>query len=401
MKKSIIPFVALLSVVGCNSEINKEHHEEQVKIAPLSVPYEIGVTGHNDTVCFGGFGSSLSVDIADSSFYLLTDRGPNVDGKTPESKMFPFPDYSPTIGHFRKVGDSLVMVRKVILKQADGTPFLGLPNREGDGLTGEVAYDFDGNVITSDYRGIDSEGLTRCSDGSFCVSDEYAPFLLHFDADGTLLAEMSPGKGIPEHYAKRRPNRGMEGVSISKDQTRLYCVMQSPLYIPDSRTKDKSLNVRILEISLIDGTTREFLYQLQNPKLKISDICYVDDSALFILERDGKHAKGVKRIYAVDITNATDISNIKVETMADNELAEKGITPVSKTLAIDILKEIPEYSHDKVEGISLVNDNTIAIVNDDDFGTYETPDGGLKPKLNAKGEVDHAEIYFLNFDLCD
>src|SRR5699024_11178816 len=35
-------------------------------------------------VVIGGYGSAMGYDAADSCFWLLTDRGPNVDGPTPE-----------------------------------------------------------------------------------------------------------------------------------------------------------------------------------------------------------------------------------------------------------------------------------------------------------------------------
>ncbi len=392
MKKLTLYSLLLLSLSSCTAT-------SQTKLpAPLRIQYTTVLTSNGEKICFGGYGSAMAYDSNDSSYYLLTDRGPNVDGKTPESKMFPFPDFSPTIGQFKAVGDSLVLIKNIILRESDGTPFLGLPNREGDGVTGEVAYDIDGKVISSEFRGLDSEGLALAPDGTFWVSDEYAPFIMHFGTDGKLIKEMTPGKGFPEYFSKRRPNRGMEGLTISSDGTKLYGVMQSPLYLPDSRTKNKSVNNRILEIDLTSDATREFIYQLENPKLIVSEICYIDQNTLLILERDGKFAKdttGFKRVYKIDISSASEVSNQEIEMMSSAELASQGIKPVKKTLTVDILKQIPGYSHDKPEGIAIMGNNILAIVNDDDFSSYETPEGGFKPKVNLKGEVDHAVVYFV------
>ncbi len=396
ISKFAVPLILISAIVSCTTNHTAHIVDE---LTPLHVEYKSVVTSTGDTLCFGGYGSSMAYDRQDSSFYLLTDRGPNVDGKSPESKMFPFPEFSPTIGRFKVEGDSLILQEAITLKDSDGTPFLGLPNRDGDGVTGEVAYDIQGNVITSDYKGIDSEGLTLASDGTFWVSDEYAPFVMHFAKDGKLLKEMTPGNGFPDYFAKRRPNRGMEGLTISKDGSKLYGVMQSPLYIPDARTKNTSVNNRILEIDLNSGATREFIYQLESPKYVVSEITFIDDSTMLVLERDGKFASQgfvpFKRIYKINIASATDVSNIEIEMLSNEQLAEQFISPVTKELTVDILKEIPDYSHDKAEGMAIIDGNILAIVNDDDFSAFETEDGGFRPKVNSKGEVDHSVVYFV------
>ncbi len=390
-----ISILSLLSLVACTATPTTQTS----CLTPLQVEYSVAATETGDTIYFGGYGSSMAYDHRDSSYYLLTDRGPNVDGKTAESKMFPFPEFSPTIGRFTVKGDSLILQEAIILKDSDGTPFLGLPNREGDGVTGEVAYDIHGNVISSNSRGLDSEGLAIAPDGTFWVSDEYAPFVMQFSRDGLLLREMTPGNGFPAYFAKRRPNRGMEGLTISADGTKLYGIMQSPLYIPDSSTKNRSVNNRILEIDLESGATREFIYQLESAELAVSEITFVDDTTMLVLERDGKFASEdvvpFKRIYKIDISTATDISNMEIEMLSNEQLAQQNISPVTKTLAVDIIRDIPGYSHDKAEGMAIIDGNILAIVNDDDFSAIDTEDGGFRPKLNSKGEVDHGVVYFV------
>ncbi len=391
----IISIISFLSLVACTATPTTQTQS----LTPLHVEYSVTMTETGDAICFGGYGSAMAYDRRDSSYYLLTDRGPNVDGKTAESKMFPFPEFSPTIGRFKVKGDSLILQEAITLKDSDGTPFLGLPNREGDGVTGEVAYDIRGNVILSNSRGLDSEGLAIAPDGTFWVSDEYAPFVMQFDRSGKLLREMTPGNGFPAYFAKRRPNRGMEGLTISADGTKLYGIMQSPLYIPDSSTKNRSINNRILEIDLVSGATREFIYQLESADLAVSEIAFVDDSTMLVLERDGKFAsEGVvpfKRVFKISIAAATNITNMEIEMLSNEQLAARNILPVTKSLAVDIIRDIPGYSHDKAEGLAIMDGNILAIVNDDDFGALETEDGGFRPKLNGQGEVDHSVVYFV------
>lgn len=383
-------------VVGCTNA-----SKTSIMQTPLVVPSEVVELECGTQIYFGGYGSSMAFAALDSSFYLLTDRGANIDGHTSESKRFLSPDFVPTIGRFKLQGDSLVLVEKILLKQSDGTPFLGLPNREGDGVTGEVAYDINNNIITSSYRGIDSEGLALSADGSFWVSDEYAPFVMHFGVDGVLIKEYSPSNGLPEYFAKRRPNRGMEGLTINSDGTKLYGIMQSPLYLPDNSTKDNSVNNRILELDIQSGVTREFIYRLESAQNVVSEICFLTDSTMLVLERDGKfpkNGKGFKRVYEVNIAGASDVSGSVIEVKSLGRLNSQGIRPVGKRLAVDILREIPTYRHDKAEGIALINENTLAVVNDDDFSVIETPDGGVEPKFDRNGVLDRSTIYFMQLN---
>lgn len=396
MKMRNIVLLAFLSatVVGCKQPATSVRLPQFATVAAETVQVE----GSPDAVYLGGYGSSMVYHPIDSCFYLLTDRGPNVDGLSSESKVFPITDYTPTIGRFRLKGDSLVLVEKILLKDSLGRCFTGLPNSKGDGVTGEVAYNLSGEIINNPSRGIDSEGLAIAPDGTFWVSDEYAPFIMQFDRNGVLLRQFTPSKGLPAYYAKRRPNRGMEGLTISKDGKKIIGIMQSPLYIPDKSTKDVSVNNRIIEIDLQNGNTREFIYTMENPLNVVSEICLTNDSSIFILERDGKFpqdGKGFKRVYKIDIRNATDISGKEVEMLSAQELAKQNITPVSKELFVDILTAIPDYRHDKPEGISFIGDSILCVVNDDDFGINATTDATYIPKLDATGRLDKNTVYFI------
>ena len=247
---------------------------------------------------YGGYGSDLAYDAADSTYWLLTDRGPNVDGPAKESKVFPNPGFNPHIGVFKLRSDSLVRVRTVRLCDADGTPFTGLPERAGDGTTGEFAFDMSGRPLDGDRRGIDPEGLALDADGTFWVSDEYGPYLMHFSKDGRLLRKLSPfDGGLPERYARRRPNRGLEGLCMRKSTGAIYGMLQSPL---------RGSKERVLPLFEMDrdGQVRDFDYPLSDEAQGVSAICALGDSSLLVLERDGKFpkgGKGFKRIFKVDI----------------------------------------------------------------------------------------------------
>lgn len=394
MKNIVICALMLLSATGCGKLVMESGLPDSASVAAETVDIGNGQAA----IMLGGYGSSMAYNPAGSCFYLLTDRGPNVDGTTPESKLFPIPDYAPTIGRFRLSADSLLLIEKIILKDSAGRNFTGLPNAEGDGVTGEVAYNISGEIISNTGRGLDPEGLAIAPDGTFWISDEYAPFIMQFDRNGMLLRELTPAKGIPAYYANRRPNRGMEGLTISADGGKLYGIMQSPLYMPDKSTKDVSVNNRMIEIDLHSGATREFIYAMESPENVVSEILFIDNNTMLVLERDSefpKNGKGFKKIYKIRINNATDVTDKNIELLSSQELKTQNISPVSKTLFVDILDAIPGYRHDKPEGIAMIGDSVICVVNDDDFGVTATPDGRFAPKLDAEGRLDKNVVYFI------
>ena len=72
---------------------------------------------------------------------------------------------------------------------------------------------------------------------------------------------------------------------------------------------------------------------------------------------------------------------------------------LTKTLVVDLLKACPGYDHDKPEGMVLINDSTLGVVNDDDFGIEATFPAGCRyrQKLKNNGRTDRNEIFFFGF----
>lgn len=369
----------------------------------------------------GGFGSGFaSVPHEKGSFYFLTDRGPNVDGVIKDSKVFAKPDFTPLIGKFRLQGDSLVLQRTIELKSSTGTKLTGLPNPAGSGGTGEGAYNTQGQLLQPDPEGLDSEGLVALADGTFWISDEYGPHLVHFDGNGRTLERINPfgtgtgGRKLPAVFAKRRANRGMEGLTITPDGKTLVGSMQSTLYNPSSKEIVNKKLTRLLFFDIATGRTKQYIYLQDDNGLSNCDIAAITNQTFLVLERDGEFPKDVakpavyKRVYKIDVRNATDISdpangetgklfgNKTVEQLTDAELQSNHVQAVTKTLVVDLLQAVPNYPHDKPEGLIIVKNNLLAIVNDDDFGIVDDGAGNYKAKiLPATGQVDRGIVYFI------
>lgn len=384
---------------------------------PISYPAKATLNKHtvistvgNVKVYNGGYGSAAALG-ADGFFYIMTDRGPNIDGSGKDEKVFSNPDFTPQIGKFKLQGDSLVLVSIIDIKNPSGQKITGLPNPIGEGGTGETPKDVNGNVLNTDVYGLDPEGLVAMKDGSFWVSDEYGPHIVHLNSNGQEIERINPyntARKLPAVFAKRRANRGMEGLTITPDGKYLVGMMQSPLYNPDKSVKKTATICRLLFFELATGKCSEYLYAIDNTDMANSEITAISNTTFLVLERDGnmpgKDGSCSKKIYKIDISGATDVTtdlatgriigDKTIEQCTLSEIKAAGITPVSKELAFDIMS-IPNYPHDKPEGIIIINDNLIAIVNDDDFGiggegTYEAK---IAPLLN--NEVDKNIMYFV------
>lgn len=240
----------------------------------------------------GGYGSDAAAHPTNANqFYALTDRGPNADfdGIAGKGKQFLVPNYTPSIGLFELQADGkIVKVKELLLKDRQGNPISGLPNPKALGGTNEVPYDINGqpmtvnpnlpfdavtNPIKTDINGLDPEGLAALTDGSFWVSDEYGPHLVHYDANGIEIARINAfandernnviinGKQVllPTEFTKRRANRGMEALTMTPDQTTLVGIMESSMDNPDKSGRLSSL-VRIVTINLVSGQIAQYLY---------------------------------------------------------------------------------------------------------------------------------------------
>lgn len=408
----------------------------------------------------GGYGSDAAAHPTNAKqFYALTDRGPNADfdGIAGKGKQFLVPNYTPSIGLFELQADSkIIKVKEIILKDKNGNPISGLPNPKAFGGTNEVPYDVHGqpmtvnpqlpfdavsNPIKTDINGLDPEGLAALQDGSFWVSDEYGPHLVHYDANGVEIERinafandernnvMVEGKPIllPTEFTKRRANRGMEALTITPDQTTLVGIMESSMDNPDKSGRLSSL-VRMVTINLVSGQIAQYLYRLDNAAHVTSGIVALNDHEFYLIEHDRKFPlqdkSAQKLIYKIDIAHATDIETIAndksvkqndrlgltvngqtlEQLIAEDEenwqtLENTNITPVKKTLVVDVLASL-EYPHDKLEGLWLRQDGSLGLLNDDDFAMTDTdiinPESSVEQKyLDKQKTIEDANRLYI------
>jgi hypothetical protein len=367
----------------------------------------------------GGFGSALArVPGKEDEVYLLTDRGPNFDGPK-DTKCFPLPDYCPSIGRFRIEADGLTLLAEIQLQRPAGTLLTGRPNPDGKGATGEKAVDLQGKSLDLDPFGIDCEGLAAARDGSFWISDEYGPHLVHVSASGRELERINPfgsgtgGRRLPRVLAKRHANRGMEGLTLRNDGGALVGILQSALDVPDSKAGKASAIVRIVVFELASGKTSQYAYVRENPDTNCSEICAIPgkDTQFLVVERDGRlpgaadNPAKQKAIYRIDLAGADDVGDpadgemgrlfdgLTLEQLQDGAGLERAkVKPVAKepTPIVDCLKL--GFPSEKLEGLAVFDAHTILVCNDDDFA-ITAKDGALVQKRLASGAIEGTVVY--------
>ncbi|WP_294206884.1 esterase-like activity of phytase family protein [uncultured Chryseobacterium sp.] len=418
MKRLLLSAFMLTAIVACKDDDNTNTQDVNYSKLPQEFPFTTMATVNGVDVINGGFGSGAAAHpTRKGEFYVITDRGPNTDYLN--GKKFLVPSFSPTIMHFKINAEGNIEVLKYIkLKNPSGQPITGLPNPAGMGSTGEVAYDANGNVLGTDPYGMDSESIVAAVDGTFWVSDEYGPHIVHYSADGVELERISPigvntgTRKLPAVLAKRRANRGMEGLCITPDGKTLVGTIQSMMYVPSKSLATNKTLIRIVTFDIASGQTKQFLYQQDGGASdSVCDITALSSTEFLVIERDGNFGSqgGIKKVYRINLSGASDVNGTDlsaVNGMLINgkaleqctwaEITAAGLKPVSKTLAVDLVSKIG-YEHDKFEGLVYLGNNKIAVFNDDDFGIVDDGNGNPKAKILPKtGKVDKGTMYVVD-----
>lgn len=370
-----------------------------------------------------GIGSGAGRRATDPAmtFWTISDRGANftcgdvedvfgVDGKTicgdlKNARIYPQPDYSPSIYRITlqdgaQGGGTFTVDTVMPLRDGEGKPVNGLLNPLTHAST-EQPIDLSGKTLEQNPDAVDAESIVPMADGTFWVSEENGPSLLHVAADGKILRRIVPqgtegdfkgahypvDGGLPAVLAKRFLNRGLESLAITPDNKRLATIIQNPLANPDADTYRGSKNARLWTLDPATlAVTGEYVYTLDDPQSfrldpskkqsdpRISEMMGLGPDRFLVLER----TDGTTKLYEVSLAGATDVHGTAWDDLKtapsleqSKDLAAAKIVPVTKILRFDSADhpEVPV----KIEGLALTGDGSLLMINDSDFGiTGET-----------------------------
>lgn len=228
----------------------------------------------------------------------------------------------------------------------------------------------DDNTVNLDQEGIAARadgGFWIASEGNGTVGDPARPvrtlnLLLRVSASGVIEDVVT----LPASTNARQVRFGYEGVaSVGRGSAeKVYVAIQREW------ADDPARHVRIGEYAIATGEWRFFYYPLdarESPNggwVGLSEITALDATTFAVVERDNQANTDarIKRVYTFSIDGLTPLADPAV-----------GTTPsfpvLSKTLVRDVLPDLQATGGpvlEKIEGMSVLPDGSLLIVNDND-----------------------------------
>ena len=266
--------------------------------------------------------------MADGSFWILTDNGAGAKANSPDFMLY-LNHYAVDFGSGRFERKKTVFLhdpdRKVPFRIAEeGTKKRYLTGADFD----PESFQFAGDAIW--------------------IGDEFGPFLIKADMDGKVLAvfdTLVDGKVVrsPDNPAIATPaapdakvqafevkrSKGFAGMAASKDGSKLYALLEGPLWNDAARAYEsvdggrQYLRVLEFDVRTAQWTGRHWKYVLEANHHAIGDFNMIDGTTGLIIERDNGEGTAdkacpegrkradcfhdpakFKRVYKVELTDA-------------------------------------------------------------------------------------------------
>ncbi|MBW9092750.1 esterase-like activity of phytase family protein [Microbacterium jejuense] len=287
------PFVQThVPTLVARATLSADHLEPGPASGALASPGN-GRTGPWDGQVIPGF--SAAIDNGDGTFWAQPDNGFGSKGNSADFLLRNYlvrPDWQTAAG-----GTGEIRIERFV-SYNDRNHVLDFPI-VNDGTADRL-------LTGADF---DIESVVKAKDGTFWVGEEFGPFLLHFDADGTLLQKPFSLDGAkspqnpylqPGETPRVRASRGFEALAASVNGRYLYPVVEGSFADdPDLRRRE----IREFDTRAGAYTGRSWSYQTDQEPNVIGDAFTVRNDVLLLVERDdfeGEQAV-TKRVYQVDL----------------------------------------------------------------------------------------------------
>ncbi|MEP2281119.1 esterase-like activity of phytase family protein [Maribacter sp.] len=351
---TFIVFAVIFTVISCrnNNEVKKTKGDLKLRFVDEYVL--------SDTTTFANtrVGGLSGIDYANSNWYAISDDS--------ESPRF----YSAKLSYNLNGFDSIAITSVTHLKDKNGNLF-------SKGTIDPESIRFDSGFFI--YT---SEGNIKNEIKPFVrISNSSGVYVKEFDLTNRFLPNSNPNLG-PRH------NGVFEGITLSYNKKGYWVAMELPLKEDgkEPTIEETDSPVRIAFINKTGHFEKEIVYDLDRVARPASngaifelngivEILEYDTNKFFVLERS--YSMGYQdggntvKIYDVDASNATDVSNI-------NSLKEANYTKATKKLIFnfdDIREELTNGIVDNIEGITFgpnfKNGNrSLVVVADNNFSLY-------------------------------
>ncbi|UJW73246.1 esterase-like activity of phytase family protein [Rhizobium sp. SL42] len=219
----------------------------------------------------------------------------------------------------------------------------------------------------------DIESIQPVADG-FWVGEEFGPSILKFSKDGkltdviatkageievkspdnvTLVVPANPTAKMPAFNLKR--SGGYEGLAMSKDGSKLYGLLEGPLYLEDGTVEkaDGLTALRIIELDIATKawTGRSWLYPLSEGGEAIGDFNMIDATTALVIERDNG-AGTVDKACADPKAPAADCFAVpaKHKRIYKIEMSEENVGKAVRKIGYIDLMKIEDPDNKKLQG---------------------------------------------------
>lgn len=278
----------------------------------------------------------------------------------------------------------------------------------------------------------DAEALHLFDDGSGFVSDEYGTYIARFNSSKQITGiTQLPASARPCRPAGtlnfdsinppttgRRNNQGLEGMSVSPDNTRLFALMQSALVQDTGAGTQGRYNTRLYVFDIAGANVENPVliaeHAVQLPRYTLngngaavnnmaaqSEVIALSNTQLLTLPRDGNGlGKGdtnppvIKTVDLVDFSSATNILGLydtEGAQISPGAVLNGGIVPAKSTVVVNLLStaDLTKFGFnldttsptqstvsEKIEGMALVPD--ISTPNTSDFFLFVGNDNDFR-----------------------
>ncbi len=225
---------------------------------------------------------------------------------------------------------------------------------------------------------LDPESFVRAPDGTFWVSEEFGPFLIHVAADGRVLAPpvQIPGVRSPQNPFLRpgeRPtvaaSRGFEGLAISPDGSTLYALLEGAVTGDDAR----DLRIYSYDIAKAALASTFLRVRLEGPSqtvaepgpMAIGELKAVNHHQFLLIERDNhgdaETPPALKRVFLLDMSGAAARGGY----LSKKPLVTLLAIPDPSGLGDEMnFFRLPFYT---IESVHVVDERTLVVATDNNF----------------------------------
>lgn len=251
----------------------------------------------------------------------------------------------------------------------------------------------------------DVESIAQAKDGSFWVGEEFGPYLLHFNAQGTLIDEPVPHPFLrspanPEVMfngatVTSQSSRGFESLAFNGAGTLLYAVPEAAPTVDSLRPVPG--DERVLNFFEFDPATKSYtgnnrMYRKDGPatgnNVVIGDMANIGGNRFVLIERDSLFgaAAVVKRLYLVDL-DVTDTDGVLSKRLLVDLLDVSDPLDIGGPLP-GLMPNKFNFPFDSIESVVVLDDRHLVIAIDTN---YPDEDG------RVPGKPDDTEVIRLAF----